>query len=384
MTAPARWLPVFALLALGTVLARETVVAQQGTWAFQRREVHARPFDLSTGPNETLNVSPHPNPPGLHCDENVRVSVGDTSASSSARSFFTNWNEPDDWASRSSRHNWSAPPTTLTVGDRVRIAVTASLAVSATSETSGPKMTAYFADTHWEATTEVQLYQGGMLLLRDSSGTVIDGQGAAAGAYYGNLRRDSTGRIDAPGYADCGYTQLSQYASPSQSEGSLKIPAGERDGEELIVVVNLWMAGSSRAVFYRYLYSGAPVAERPAVAARTPAEPVVPPADVPWELVVGGGGLAAAALGLVALYLKRRGNAGDTSDAPPEGPVGYVLQISQDRITLQPGVSVPFTATVWAVNATGATSLASSATITIGAPTGVVVTPLSGSGVVVL
>ena len=380
MTAPARWLPVFALLALGTVLARETVVAQQGTWAFQRREVHARPFDLSTGPNETLNVSPHPNPPGLRCDENVRVSVGDTSANSSARSFFTNWNEPDDWASRSSRHNWSAPPTTLTVGDRVRIAVTASLAVSATSETSGPKMTAYFADTHWEATTEVQLYQGGMLLLRDSSGTVIDGQGAAAGAYYGNLRRDSTGRIDAPGYADCGYTQLSQYASPSQSEGSLKIPAGERDGEELIVVVNLWMAGSSRAVFYRYLYSGAPVAERPAVAARTPAEPVVPPADVPWELVVGGGGLAAAALGLVALYLKRRGNAGDTSDAPPEGPVGYVLQISQDRITLQPGVSVPFTATVWAVNATGATSLASSATITIGAPTGVVVTPLSGAG----
>lgn len=107
--------------------------------------------------------------------------------------------------------------------------------------------------------------------------------------------------------------------------------------------------------------------------------------DIPpiWGLVVGGAALAALAAGIAAAYWRRRRASGDKNTKPPDGPVGYVLQLSNDRFTMQTGDMVALTATVWAVDYKGATSLASSAAITLSAPAGITVTPATGSGRVV-
>lgn len=102
------------------------------------------------------------------------------------------------------------------------------------------------------------------------------------------------------------------------------------------------------------------------------------PAD--WQVIVGGAGLAAVAAGLAAAYWRRRRASGDKSTKPPEGPVGYVLQLSHDRFTLQADESAALTITVWAVDHTGATSLASGASIAIVAPAGLVAAPSAGAG----
>lgn len=99
-----------------------------------------------------------------------------------------------------------------------------------------------------------------------------------------------------------------------------------------------------------------------------------------WKTIVGGGALAAAAAALAAAYWRKRRASGDKSTKPPDGPVGYVLQLSHDRLTLQAGERVALTVTVWAVDHTGATSLASSASISLSPPRGIVAAPTTGRG----
>ena len=133
---------------------------------------------------------------------------------------------------------------------------------------------------------------------------------------------------------------------------------------------------------YDYVWTGRTAAAAPEENAAPPEiAPPPPPANAPdWGLVVGGAALATVAAGLAAAYWKRRRASGDKSTTPPDGPVGYVLQLSTDRFTMQPDDSVSLTATVWAVDYQGATSLASSASITLAPPAGIIASPASGSG----
>ncbi len=108
-----------------------------------------------------------------------------------------------------------------------------------------------------------------------------------------------------------------------------------------------------------------------------------PPDDEPssgrnWILWVGPAALSFAAAKLAADYWKRRREKGDKSDKPPDGPVGYVLQISQDRFELQPKQTVKLSVSVWAVDYKGGTTLAAGASIQMQPPAGVQVSPSSG------
>lgn len=160
---------------------------------------------------------------------------------------------------------------------------------------------------------------------------------------------------------------------------------GYQDRLHLTLQVAAGAAGSAAGstwVSYDYRWTGPQQATTsdempppPEVTTHTP--PLVPSN---WGLVVGGAGLAAVAAGLAGAYWKRRRASGDKSTKPPEGPVGYVLQLSHDRFTLQADESAALTITVWAVDHTGATSLASGASIAIVAPAGLVAAPAAGAG----
>ncbi|MDQ8153680.1 MAG: hypothetical protein P3B98_03370, partial [Gemmatimonadota bacterium] len=133
-------------------------------------------------------------------------------------------------------------------------------------------------------------------------------------------------------------------------------------------------AGTTKAtaqVAYTYVYKWGATDSEITPSATVSASPE-------WAKVVGGGALAAAAAALAAAYWKRRRASGDKSTTPPDGPVGYVLQLSADRFTMLADDSVSLTATVWAVSHTGATSLAPSAVITVAPPVGVFATPATG------
>lgn len=84
---------------------------------------------------------------------------------------------------------------------------------------------------------------------------------------------------------------------------------------------------------------------------------------IPWEIVIGAGAIAAI-LTTIARKLRKKSNAAHNKPPAPshtkkqakkeaDEPVGYILQLSHDRLTLQPDQPAPFTATAWRVDAKG-------------------------------
>jgi len=118
--------------------------------------------------------------------------------------------------------------------------------------------------------------------------------------------------------------------------------------------------------------------------------PVSPQDDgIPWAVVIGGIGVlaaggvtvAAAAAGLAARSRKKRKPAEKDKDQRKEDDtVGYILQLSHDRLTLQAGEPTPLETAVWRVDSEGQYSIASDAQIALRPPGGIAVLPAHGMG----
>jgi hypothetical protein len=104
----------------------------------------------------------------------------------------------------------------------------------------------------------------------------------------------------------------------------------------------------------------------------------------PWRRVVGGAAaVAAAALTLASAAAGALSRAGKRSpNDADQGPIGYVLQLSADRLVVTPSAPATLTVAAWAVDARGGHRLAPDVGLRIDAPagSGVRVTPAEGRG----
>ncbi len=114
---------------------------------------------------------------------------------------------------------------------------------------------------------------------------------------------------------------------------------------------------------------------------------VLPPPDdgVPWTTVVGGtAAVAAAAATLVARAKKNKKIGKEEGDKPddPEETVGYVLQLSAERVEVSPEEQAILQITAWRVDSTGAYQEAGEVTLEIQVPSdsGLTLVPLTGQG----
>lgn len=116
----------------------------------------------------------------------------------------------------------------------------------------------------------------------------------------------------------------------------------------------------------------------------TAAPPAVPGADTgedePWRTVTGGAAsVAAAGVALAAARAKGRTRRGE-EEPPPDQPVGHVLQLSTNRVTVSDAHGAPLTAQAYDVYPNGAVRPSSSAVIRLGLPAGVVAQPSTATG----
>lgn len=98
-----------------------------------------------------------------------------------------------------------------------------------------------------------------------------------------------------------------------------------------------------------------------------------PPA---WRTVAGT--MAAVAAAAAAIAGAAASRLGRRAKVDPNAPVGYVLQLSEERLAISPTAQSGFTATVWRVLASGAVEPADGAQVTLHAPAGVAAQPRSG------
>lgn len=98
-----------------------------------------------------------------------------------------------------------------------------------------------------------------------------------------------------------------------------------------------------------------------------------PPA---WKTVAGG--LAAVAAAASAIAGAAASRLGKRAKVDPNAPVGYVLQLSVERLAISPAAQSVLAATVWRVLASGAVEPAEGAQVTLHPPAGVAVQPSSG------
>jgi hypothetical protein len=149
-------------------------------------------------------------------------------------------------------------------------------------------------------------------------------------------------------------------------------------------------------VHYYYCYKWSGDGEEPASQPKPGSAPTS--GGTPWKTVAGIGAAAAIALAAAAKAIAAKAAAAKAAAAAsarktadkkaeknedPGRAVGYVLQLSNDRLTLNSDESVTLTATVWAVDSRGTTALASAAAISLSAPAGIIASPAAGSGRVV-
>lgn len=107
--------------------------------------------------------------------------------------------------------------------------------------------------------------------------------------------------------------------------------------------------------------------------------PVPSDEEFPWKIAVGGAAAVAAAVtAIVAASTARTSRKAEKPD--PDLPVGYVLQLSTNRLVLEPDRSTPLTATAFEVLPDGTVRPASTAQMTLIAPPGTVAQPQSGVG----
>ena len=88
--------------------------------------------------------------------------------------------------------------------------------------------------------------------------------------------------------------------------------------------------------------------------------------------------VAAAAAAIAAAYWRRRRASGDKSDKPPEGPIGYILQVSNNRLDLEVGKNVGLTAAVWEVDYKGCAKPAAGASLQLHVPQGLQASQTTG------
>ncbi len=106
--------------------------------------------------------------------------------------------------------------------------------------------------------------------------------------------------------------------------------------------------------------------------------PAGPSAPLPWETIVGGlASVIAAGAAIASAAAMQRGS---KSKVDPEMTVGYVLQLSAQRVEISSQHSETLSAQVWRVTASGRTERADDATISIEAPAGVDASPATGAG----
>ena len=119
----------------------------------------------------------------------------------------------------------------------------------------------------------------------------------------------------------------------------------------------------------------------PADAGANTSAPEMPaPAALPWKTVAGGaGGLAAAAIALAGLALgstaTARGKRPDKRDR--DKVIGYILQLSAERLRIAAKEAAPLTVSVWEVRGDGSYREAA-ATVNLMPPPGVSVQPETG------
>ena len=100
--------------------------------------------------------------------------------------------------------------------------------------------------------------------------------------------------------------------------------------------------------------------------------------DGSGKKVLAAAAVAAAAAAIAAAYWRRRRASGDKSDKPPEGPIGYILQVSNNRLDLEVGKNVGLTAAVWEVDYKGATKPAAGASLQLHLPQGLQASQTTG------
>lgn len=101
------------------------------------------------------------------------------------------------------------------------------------------------------------------------------------------------------------------------------------------------------------------------------------PGGLPWKGALGG--LAAVAAAAAALAGAAAARTGKRTKIDKNMPVGYVLQVSADKIRLSSANSAALDVAVWKVLASGAFEPAPDAAITLAAPPGVSVSTPSGT-----
>lgn len=97
----------------------------------------------------------------------------------------------------------------------------------------------------------------------------------------------------------------------------------------------------------------------------------------PWKTVAGG--LAAVAAAASAIAGAAASQLGRRAKVDPNAPVGYVLQLSSERLAISGAAQSGLTVTVWRVLASGAIEPAEGAQVTLSAPAGAAVQPASGA-----
>lgn len=112
--------------------------------------------------------------------------------------------------------------------------------------------------------------------------------------------------------------------------------------------------------------------------------PVVPGGqtaeDEPWRTVTGGAAaVAAAGVALAAARAKSRTQRGE-EEPPPDQPIGHVLQLSTNRITVSAAQGAPLTVQAYDVFPNGAVRPSASAVIRLNLPAGVVAQPATATG----
>ena len=106
--------------------------------------------------------------------------------------------------------------------------------------------------------------------------------------------------------------------------------------------------------------------------------------DFPWEVVIGG--LAALGLAAAARALVTRAKARPKPKSEPEKEkkeqetVGYILQLSHNRLEMRTGEAAQLEAAVWRVDSKGQYTLASDAQIRLLPPPGIAALPAQGQG----
>jgi hypothetical protein len=116
-------------------------------------------------------------------------------------------------------------------------------------------------------------------------------------------------------------------------------------------------------------------------------KPTEPTEEKPWETVIGTAAAAASAILSAASVLVKKSKGKSQKETnqkeKEKETVGYILQLSADRIPVGPGKPGLLMATAWRVNAAGGRVLASEAALTAEPPkepAGLKVQPLSGQG----